>query len=100
MERTAKLTDVEQAAADRQHARDMEMRRQQQEELRMKGNIAMENMKAMMEAKRAAKKDELDAATDHLNIRSQMSAAARSGCFCTGRIYGCPQREILVGQRG
>ena len=74
VERTAKLTDVEQAAADRQHARDMEMRRQQQEELRMKGNIAMENMKAMMEAKRAAKKDELDAATDHLNIRSQMSA--------------------------
>lgn len=74
VERTAKLTDVEQAAADRQHARDMEMRRQQQEELRMKGSIAMENMKAMMEAKRAAKKDELDAATDHLNIRSQMSA--------------------------
>ena len=61
-------------AADRQHARDMEMRRQQQEELRLKGNIAMENMKAMMEAKRAAKKDELDAATDQLNIKSQMTA--------------------------
>lgn len=61
-------------AADRQHARDMEMRRQQQEELRIKGNIAMENMKAMMEAKRAAKKDELDAATDQLNIKSQMTA--------------------------
>lgn len=52
----------------------MEMRRQQQEELRLKGNIAMENMKAMMEAKRAAKKDELDAATDQLNIKSQMTA--------------------------
>lgn len=61
-------------AADRQHVRDMEMRRQQQEELRIKGNIAMENMKAMMEAKRAAKKDELDAATDQLNIKSQMTA--------------------------
>lgn len=74
VERTSRLSAVEQEAADRQHARDMEMRRQQQEELRMKGNIAMENMKAMMEAKRAAKKDELDAATDRLNIKSQMSA--------------------------
>ena len=74
VERTTKISAVEQEAADRQHARDMEMRRQQQEELRLKGNIAMENMKAMMEAKRAAKKDELDAATDHLNIRSQMTA--------------------------
>ena len=74
VERTTKLSAVEQDAADRQHARDMEMRRLQQEELRMKGNIAMENMKAMMEAKRAAKKDELEAATDQLNIRSQMSA--------------------------
>lgn len=74
VERTARLTDVEQAAADRQHARDMEMRRQQQEELRMKGDIAMRNMQAMMEAKRAAKKDELDAATDQLNIKSQMTA--------------------------
>ena len=72
--RTAKLSDIEQAAADRQHARDMEMRRQQQEELRMKGDIAMRNMQMMMEAKRAAKKDELDAATDHLNIKSQMTA--------------------------
>ncbi len=74
VERTARLSNVEQDAADRQHARDMEMRRLQQEELRMKGNIAMENMKAMMEAKRAAKKDELDAATDQLNIKSQMTA--------------------------
>lgn len=74
VERTSRLSAVEQEAADRQHARDMEMRRQQQEELRMKGNIAMENMKAMMEAKRAAKKDELDAATDQLNIKSQMTA--------------------------
>lgn len=74
VERTTKLSAVQQEAADRQHARDMEMRRQQQEELRLKGNIAMENMKAMMEAKRAAKKDELDAATDQLNIKSQMSA--------------------------
>lgn len=74
VERTSRLSAVEQEAADRQHARDMEMRRQQQEELRMKGNIAMENMKAMMEAKRAAKKDELDAATDRLNIKSQMTA--------------------------
>ncbi len=74
VERTSRLSAVEQEVADRQHARDMEMRRQQQEELRMKGNIAMENMKAMMEAKRAAKKDELDAATDQLNIKSQMSA--------------------------
>lgn len=74
VERTSRLSAVEQEAADRQHARDMEMRRQQQEELRLKGNIAMENMKAMMEAKRAAKKDELDAATDQLNIKSQMTA--------------------------
>lgn len=74
VERTARLSNVEQDAADRQHARDMEMRRLQQEELRMKGNIAMESMKAMMEAKRAAKKDELDAATDQLNIKSQMTA--------------------------
>lgn len=74
VERTTKLSDVEQAAADRQHARDMEMRRQQQEELRLKGNIAMENMKAMMEAKRAARKDELDAETDKLNIKSTMTA--------------------------
>lgn len=74
VERTARLSNVEQDAADRQHARDMEMRRLQQEELRMKGNIAMENMKVMMEAKRAAKKDELDAATDQLNIKSQMTA--------------------------
>lgn len=74
VDRTVRLSAVEQDAADRQHARDMEMRRQQQEELRLKGNIAMENMKAMMEAKRAAKKDELDAATDQLNIKSQMTA--------------------------
>lgn len=74
VDRTVRLSAVEQEAADRQHARDMEMRRQQQEEMRLKGNIAMENMKAMMEAKRAAKKDELDAATDQLNIKSQMSA--------------------------
>lgn len=74
VERTSRLSAVEQEAADRQHARDMEMRRQQQEELRLKGNIAMENMKAMMEAKRAAKKDELDAATNQLNIKSQMTA--------------------------
>lgn len=74
VERTTKLSAVQQEAADRQHARDMEMRRQQQEELRLKGSIAMENMKAMMEAKRAAKKDELDAETDKLNIKSTMSA--------------------------
>ncbi len=74
VERTARLSDVEQAAADRQHARDMEMCRQQQEELRLKGSIAMENMKAMMEAKRATRKDELDAETDKLNIKSTMSA--------------------------
>lgn len=74
VDRTVRLSAVEHEAADRQHARDMEMRRQQQEELRLKGNIAMENIKAMMEAKRAAKKDELDAATDQLNIKSQMSA--------------------------
>lgn len=66
--------DLENKRADSQHARDMEMRRQQQEELRLKGNIAMENMKAMMEAKRAARKDELDAETDKLNIKSQMTA--------------------------
>lgn len=74
VERTARLSAVEQAAADRQHARDMEMCRQQQEELRLKGSIAMENMKAMMEAKRATRKDELDAETDKLNIKSTMSA--------------------------
>lgn len=33
--------------------------RQRQEELEMKGNIAMRNMQAMMEAKRAARQDEL-----------------------------------------
>ena len=34
----------------------------------------MENMKAMMEAKRAARQDELKADVDKLNIRSQMTA--------------------------
>lgn len=74
VERTIRLADAEQAAADRQHQRDMDVRRQQQDELRMKGDIAMRNMQMMMEAKRAAKKDELDAATDQLNIKSQMTA--------------------------
>lgn len=66
--------DLQETHAERQHARDMDMRRQQQEELRTKGDIAMRNMQMMMEAKRAARKDELDATTDQLNIKSQMTA--------------------------
>ena len=52
IERTLKLGSHEQDLADRESRRRME-------ELEQKGNIAMRNMQAMMEAKRAAKQDEL-----------------------------------------
>ena len=52
IERTMKLGSHEQDLADRESRRRME-------ELEQKGNIAMRNMQAMMEAKRAAKQDEL-----------------------------------------
>lgn len=52
IERTMKLGSHEQDLADRES-------RCRMEELEQKGNIAMRNMQAMMEAKRAAKQDEL-----------------------------------------
>jgi hypothetical protein len=52
IERTMKLGSHEQDLADRESRRRME-------ELEQKGNIAMRNMQAMIEAKRAAKQDEL-----------------------------------------
>ena len=52
VERTMKLGSHEQEMADHESRRRME-------ELEQKGNIAMRNMQAMMEAKRAAKQDEL-----------------------------------------
>lgn len=74
VERTIKLDEHGQNMADREHQRKLEEERLRQEALRTKGDIAMRNMQMMMEAKRAAKKDELDAATDQLNIKSQMTA--------------------------
>lgn len=52
IERTMKLGSHEQDLADRES-------RRRQEELEQKGNIAMRNMQMMMEAKRAARQDEL-----------------------------------------
>ena len=52
VERTMRLGSHEQEMADLESRRRME-------ELEQKGNIAMRNMQAMMEAKRAAKQDEL-----------------------------------------
>ena len=52
IERTMKLGSHEQDLADRESRRRME-------ELEQKGNLVMRNMQAMMEAKRAAKQDEL-----------------------------------------
>ena len=73
-ERSIRLDAHAQDMADREHQRAMEDKRLEQEALRMKGDIAFRNMQAMMEAKRAARKDELEAEVDKLNIKSQMSA--------------------------
>ena len=56
-----KETDAERSMRLSSHAQDMADReaRRRQEELEQKGNIAMRNMQAMMEAKRAARQDEL-----------------------------------------
>lgn len=73
-ERSIRLDAHAQDMADREHQRAMEDKRLEQEALRMKGDIAFRNMQAMMEAKRAARKDELEAEVDKLNIKSQMTA--------------------------
>ena len=73
-ERSIRLDAHAQDMADREHQRAMEDKRLEQEALRMKGDIAFRNMQAMMDAKRAARKDELEAEVDKLNIKSQMTA--------------------------
>lgn len=61
LDQRGKDADVERSMKLDSHAQDMADResRRRQEELEQKGNIAMRNMQMMMEAKRAARQDEL-----------------------------------------
>ena len=66
-EHEMKMDAHQQDMADREAQRRME-------ELKMKGSIAMQNMQAMMDAKRAAKKDEFEAEERRLQTQKDMTA--------------------------
>ena len=66
-EHEMKMASHEQDMADREAQRRME-------ELKLKGNIAMQNMQAMMDAKRAARQDEFDAEERRLQTQKEMTA--------------------------
>jgi hypothetical protein len=66
-EHEMKMASHEQDMADREAQRRME-------ELKLKGNIAMQNMQAMMDAKRAARQDEFEAEERRLQTQKEMTA--------------------------
>ena len=66
-EHEMKMASHEQDMADREAQRRME-------ELKLKGSIAMQNMQAMMDAKRAARQDEFDAEERRLQTQKEMTA--------------------------
>ncbi|MCR4836409.1 MAG: hypothetical protein K5899_08530 [Bacteroidaceae bacterium] len=66
-EHEIKMSTHEQDMADRESQRRME-------ELKMKGNIAMQNMQAMLDAKRAAQQDKFDAEERRLQTQKEMTA--------------------------
>jgi hypothetical protein len=66
-EHEMKMASHEQDMADREAQRRMD-------ELKLKGNIAMQNMQAMMDAKRAARQDEFDAEERRLQTQKEMTA--------------------------
>ena len=66
-EHEMKMASHEQDMADREAQRRME-------ELKLKGNIAMQNMQAMMDAKRAARQDEFNAEERRLQTQKEMTA--------------------------
>ena len=66
-EHEMKMASHEQDMADREAQRRME-------ELKQKGSIAMQNMQAMMDAKRAARQDEFEAEERRMQVQKEMSA--------------------------
>ena len=66
-EHEMKIASHEQDMADREAQRRME-------ELKVKGDIAMQNMQVMMDAKRAARQDEFDAEERRLQTQKEMTA--------------------------
>ena len=66
-EHEMKMASNQQDMADREAQRRME-------ELKLKGNIAMQNMQAMMDAKRAARQDEFEAEERRMQTQKGMTA--------------------------
>lgn len=66
-EHEMKMASHEQDMADREAQRRME-------ELKLKGSIAMQNMQAMMDAKRAARQDDFEAEERRMQTQKEMTA--------------------------
>jgi len=83
-EHEIKMSTHEQDMADRESQRRME-------ELKMKGNIAMQNMQVMLDAKRAAQQDKFDAEERRLQTQKEMTAE---------QIMAAQIREMDAGAQG